>query len=84
MRKGRFRKSLARSAARFSESISFDRRLYRHDIAGSIAHASALAKAGIISGPNRKKFNLHFARSRRKSRREISVGRIARRRAHEY
>lgn len=49
MRKGRFRKSLARSAARFSESVSFDRRLYRHDIAGSIAHAAALAKAGIIS-----------------------------------
>ena len=55
MRKGRFRKSLARSAARFSESISFDRRLYRHDIAGSVAHAAALARAGIISATEQKK-----------------------------
>jgi argininosuccinate lyase len=55
MRKGRFRKSLARSAARFSESISFDRRLYRHDIAGSVAHAAALARAGIISAAEQKK-----------------------------
>jgi len=29
--------------------VSFDRRLYRHDIAGSIAHASALAAAGILT-----------------------------------
>ena len=55
MRKGRFRKSLARSAARFSESISFDRRLYRHDITGSVAHAAALARAGIISAAEQKK-----------------------------
>jgi len=45
MRKGRFRKPLAAVAARYSESQSFDRRLYRNDIAGSIAHAAALAKA---------------------------------------
>jgi argininosuccinate lyase len=54
MRKGRFRKSLAKVAARYSESLSFDRRLYRHDIAGSIAHAAALAKGGIISARERK------------------------------
>ncbi len=36
-------------AKRFSESVSFDRRLYRQDIAGSIAHASALQAAGLIS-----------------------------------
>ncbi len=30
-------------------SIGFDRRLYRQDIAGSIAHANMLAKTGIIS-----------------------------------
>ena len=34
---------------RFTESVSFDRRLYAHDIAGSIAHARMLAKVGIIS-----------------------------------
>ena len=55
MRKGRFRKPLAPSAARFSESVSFDHRLYRHDIAGSIAHAAALAQANIISDAERKK-----------------------------
>ena len=33
----------------FTESVSFDRRLYAHDIAGSIAHAGMLAKVGLIS-----------------------------------
>jgi len=55
MRKGRFRKPMAKVAARYSESLSFDRRLYRYDIAGSIAHAAALAKAGIISVEERQK-----------------------------
>ena len=55
MRKGRFRRPLAKSAANYSESVSFDYRLYRHDIAGSIAHAAALAKAGIISAVEQKK-----------------------------
>ena len=34
---------------RFTESISFDSRLYRHDIQGSIAHAKMLAHQGLIS-----------------------------------
>lgn len=34
---------------RFSESISFDRRLYRHDIRASVAHAQMLADVGLIS-----------------------------------
>ena len=34
---------------RFTESVSFDRRLYAHDIAGSIAHARMLAEVGLIS-----------------------------------
>ncbi len=33
----------------FTESISFDHRLYAHDIAGSIAHAQMLAAGGILS-----------------------------------
>jgi len=33
----------------FSESISYDQRLYQHDINGSIAHAQMLAKNGLIS-----------------------------------
>ena len=55
MRKGRFQKAAAKIAQRYGESVSFDRRLYRHDIAGSIAHAAALSKAGIISAAEQKK-----------------------------
>jgi argininosuccinate lyase len=54
MRKGRFDKSLSRVAQHYSESVSFDYRLYRHDISGSIAHAVALAQAGIISAAEQK------------------------------
>src|SRR5437660_3629724 len=49
VRKGRFNQPASELAQRFGESVSFDRRLYHHDIAGSIAHASALASAGILS-----------------------------------
>jgi argininosuccinate lyase len=48
MRKGRFKTPVAEAAQQFSESVSFDRRLYKHDIAGSVAHAEALRAAGII------------------------------------
>ncbi len=36
-------------ATRFVESLSFDRRLYRHDILGSIAHARMLQRVGLLS-----------------------------------
>jgi argininosuccinate lyase len=49
MWKGRFRQETAPALQRFSESISFDWRLYRFDILGSIAHAKALQKAGILT-----------------------------------
>src|SRR5207247_5343274 len=55
MRKGRFHKSVADVAQRYSESVSFDYRLCRHDIAGSIAHVATLAKAGIVSAAEQKK-----------------------------
>src|SRR5206468_2169333 len=55
IRKGGFNKPAAEIAQRYGESVSFDRRLYRHDIAGSIAHAAALTKAGIISAGEQKK-----------------------------
>jgi len=38
---------------KFVESISYDRRLYKHDIAGSIAHATMLAKVGLITDAER-------------------------------
>src|SRR5215475_15263215 len=40
-------------AKKFVESISYDRRLYKHDIAGSIAHATMLAKVGLITDAER-------------------------------
>ena len=55
MRKGRFNKPVAEIAQRYGESISFDWRLYRYDIAGSIAHAAALGRAGIITAGERGK-----------------------------
>src|SRR6185436_18164455 len=39
---------------RYSESISFDWRLWRHDIEGSIAHSAALEAAGLITGEERR------------------------------
>jgi len=55
MRKGRFNKPAAEIVQRYGESVSFDWRLYRYDIAGSIAHAAALAGAGIITAAERRK-----------------------------
>lgn len=46
---GRFTKAEAQSALEFNASIPFDWRMYREDIAGSMAHAKMLADHGIIS-----------------------------------
>jgi argininosuccinate lyase len=45
---GRFASATAESVEAFTSSIDVDRRLYRHDIAGSIAHAKMLARQRII------------------------------------
>jgi len=47
--RGRFKKEVEKSVEKYTSSIHFDKRLYRQDIAGSIAHAVMLAKQGIIS-----------------------------------
>lgn len=47
--RGRLGKAADELAARYSASITFDWRLYRYDIAGSIAHAKMLAAQGIIA-----------------------------------
>ena len=57
MRKGRFSEAAAEIAQRYSESVSFDWRLYRHDIAGSIAHAAALVAAGIVTADEQQKID---------------------------
>jgi len=46
---GRFREPTDRQVDAFTTSLHFDRRLYRCDIEGSIAHARMLAKQGIIT-----------------------------------
>ena len=46
---GRFTKETDQGVNDFNSSIAFDARMYRHDIAGSIAHATMLAHQGIIS-----------------------------------
>ena len=45
---GRFSKALNSRVNDFNSSISFDCRMYREDITGSIAHATMLGKCGII------------------------------------
>jgi len=49
MRHGRFEESMSTLLRDYGESVSFDWRLYRHDIRGSIAHARALRIAGFLS-----------------------------------
>jgi argininosuccinate lyase len=46
---GRFKENTSLTVERFTESISFDCRLWKYDIAGSIAHAKMLGRQGIIS-----------------------------------
>ena len=46
---GRFTKQTNQLVHNFNESISFDQKFYKQDIAGSIAHVTMLAKQGILS-----------------------------------
>ena len=46
---GRFTEATDAFVERFTASIQFDQRLYAEDIRGSIAHATMLAKSGVIS-----------------------------------
>ena len=45
---GRFASETREEVAKYTESISFDRRLFKHDIDGSRAHVAMLAAQGII------------------------------------
>lgn len=46
---GRFSKQVDDTVNAFNSSIAFDGRMYKHDIQGSIAHATMLGDCGIIS-----------------------------------
>ncbi len=48
MWQGRFKKEADSSVNDFNSSISFDSRMYREDLTGSMAHAQMLGKCGII------------------------------------
>jgi len=50
---GRFTEATATSVEEYTASINYDRRLYKHDIIGSIAHAKMLARQGLISSEER-------------------------------
>lgn len=54
---GRFTKAEEKNALDFNASISYDCRMYREDIAGSIAHAKMLAAHGIISKEDQEKIS---------------------------
>ena len=68
--RGRFAKERLPEVEAFTASLPFDRRLYRHDIRGSIAHASMLAKVGLISRAEASKIE----RGLRRIEREIDSG----------
>ncbi|VAW98023.1 Argininosuccinate lyase [hydrothermal vent metagenome] len=46
---GRFNEPTDAFVEAFTASVGFDQRMYKHDIAGSIAHASMLAKVGVLT-----------------------------------
>ncbi|OVA01686.1 Fumarate lyase [Macleaya cordata] len=50
---GRFEESVTDAVEKFSESISFDKALYKQDIMGSRAHATMLSHQGLMSESDR-------------------------------
>ncbi|HBG46788.1 MAG TPA: argininosuccinate lyase [Deltaproteobacteria bacterium] len=52
---GRFKESTDKHVEEFNASIGFDKRLFSHDIRGSIAHASLLVRAGILKEAEAKR-----------------------------
>jgi argininosuccinate lyase len=69
---GRFSAAPAEAVKAFTESVSFDWRLYKHDIAGSIAHAKGLAKVGLLTKAEAAKIE----RGLRAIEREIGSGKF--------
>lgn len=51
---GRFSEPVDAFVARFTASVDFDKRLYKHDIMGSLAHAKMLTQVGVLSEPELK------------------------------
>ncbi|GIX30051.1 MAG: argininosuccinate lyase [Porticoccaceae bacterium] len=70
---GRFAEPTDAFVQRFTASVSFDRRLYRHDIQGSLAHARMLARIGVLSAEELAQIEAGFAQIQA----EIEAGRFA-------
>lgn len=69
---GRFTEATSKSVEKYTESISYDRRLWRYDIEGSVAHARMLAKQGIIA----RKESDRIVKGLKEIYREIDEGRF--------
>ncbi len=70
---GVFSEPVDRRVELFTESISFDQRLYAHDIEASIAHARMLAEVGLIRGEECRQIEQALGEIRQ----EIEQGRFA-------
>ncbi len=70
---GRFKKPLSEEALKFSSSFDVDKRLWKHDILGSIAHAIMLGEAGIIDASEAEKIVKGLAALMR----DIETGEVA-------
>lgn len=69
---GRFKEETKTEVEEFTSSIRFDKRLYKYDILGSIAHAEMLAKQGIIKKEESRK----IVKGLRKIEQEIETGKF--------
>ena len=58
---GRFNKDTDKAVDDFNSSISFDKRMYREDISGSIAHITMLGRQGIIPAENSEKIKAELS-----------------------
>ncbi len=70
---GRFLGAIDDEALRFSSSLGFDRRLFREDIEGSLAHVSMLSRQGILTAGEAARIR----RAMRAIRTEIETGKLA-------
>ncbi|HSA58676.1 MAG TPA: argininosuccinate lyase [bacterium] len=70
---GRFARGIDPRALTYTQSISFDRRLYRYDIVGSLVHAKMLHRVGVLKADDYKR----IARGLNGILQEIEAGRFA-------
>ena len=69
---GRFTKETDQLVYNFNASITFDRKFYKQDIEGSIAHVTMLAKQGILTEQERD----NIVRTLKEIRDEVESGRL--------